>query len=134
MILGGIVSVIRYLCMTSTADRARPGHGLDVEALGDDSSFALLKDEWEELEGRAAEDNIFLTYVWQHAWWQDLGTGDLDLVTFRDQGRLVGLAPTYHEKVGGFPAVRFGGGLEVSEYLAMLVAPGYAAGVGRGFF
>src|SRR5258708_9215723 len=119
--------------MTSAADRARPGHGLDVEALGDDSSFALLKDEWEELEGRAAEDNIFLTYVWQHAWWQDLGTGDLDLVTFRDEGRLVGLAPTYHEKVGGFPAVRFGGGLEVSDYLGILVQPGYEVSVGRAF-
>src|SRR5258708_7375221 len=119
--------------MTSTADRARPGHGLDVEALGDDSSFALLKDEWEGLESRAAEDNIFLTYMWQHAWWQDLGAGALDLVTFRDQGRLVGLAPTYHDKVGGFPAVRFGGGLEVSDYLGILVEPGYEASVGRAF-
>src|SRR5258708_6115242 len=119
--------------MTSTADRARPGHGLDVEALGDDSSFAMLKDEWEALEGRATEDNIFLTYVWQHAWWQDLGTGDLDLVTFRDGGRLVGLAPTYRETVGGFAAVRFGGGLEVSDYLGILVEPGYEAAVGRAF-
>jgi CelD/BcsL family acetyltransferase involved in cellulose biosynthesis len=124
--------------MTATADRARPGHGLDVAAFGDDTAFASLRPEWEELEERAAEDNIFLTYLWQHSWWQDLGQSapsiaQLDLVTFRDRGRLVGLAPTYREKVGGFPAVRFGGGLEVSDYLGILVEPGYEGAVGRAF-
>ena len=119
--------------MTATADRARPGHGLDVDAFGDDSAFVSLRPEWEALEERAAEDNIFLSYLWQHSWWQDLGEGDLDIVTFRDQGRMVGLAPTYREKVGGFPAVRFGGGLEVSDYLGILVEPGYETAVGRAF-
>jgi CelD/BcsL family acetyltransferase involved in cellulose biosynthesis len=119
--------------MTATADRARPGHGLDVEAFSDDSAFVSLRPEWKGLEERAAEDNIFLTYLWQHSWWQDLGEGQLDLVTFRDQGRLVGLAPTYREKVGGFPAVRFGGGLEVSDYLGILVESGHEPAVGRAF-
>jgi CelD/BcsL family acetyltransferase involved in cellulose biosynthesis len=119
--------------MTATADRARPGHGIEVEAFGDDSAFLSLRPEWEELEERAAEDNIFLTYLWQHSWWRELGEGQLDLVTFREQGRLVGLAPTYREKVGGFPAVRFGGGLEVSDYLGILVEPGFESAVGRAF-
>jgi CelD/BcsL family acetyltransferase involved in cellulose biosynthesis len=119
--------------MTATADRARPGHGLDVEAFGDDSAFTSLRPEWVELEERAAEDNIFLTYLWQHSWWQDLGEGELDIVTFRDGRKLVGLAPTYRERVGGFPAVRFGGGLEVSDYLGILVEPGYEPAVGRAF-
>jgi CelD/BcsL family acetyltransferase involved in cellulose biosynthesis len=119
--------------MTATADRARPGHGLDVEAFSDDYAFVSLRPEWKELEERAAEDNIFLTYLWQHSWWQDLGEGQLDLVTFREHGRLVGLAPTYREKVGGFPAVRFGGGLEVSDYLGILVERGHESAVGRAF-
>ena len=119
--------------MTSTADQLRPGHGLDVEAFSDAAAFDSLKTDWEELEARAAEDNIFLTRLWQHAWWADLGRGELDIVTFRDHGRLVGLAPTYREKVGGFPAVRFGGGLEVSDYLGVLVEPGYESAVGRAF-
>jgi CelD/BcsL family acetyltransferase involved in cellulose biosynthesis len=119
--------------MTASADRSRPGHGLDVEAFGDAAAFDSLRTDWEDLEQRAAEDNIFLTRLWQHAWWADLGRGQLDLVTFRDHGRLVGLAPTYQEKVGGFPAVRFGGGLEVSDYLGMLVEPGYERAVGRAF-
>jgi CelD/BcsL family acetyltransferase involved in cellulose biosynthesis len=120
-------------CVTATADRARPGHGLDVEAFSDAAVFDSLRADWQDLELRAAEDNIFLTRMWQHAWWADLGRGQLDIVTFRDAGRLVGLAPTYHENVGGFPAVRFGGGLEVSDYLGMLVEPGYESAVGRAF-
>ena len=119
--------------MTATADRLRPGHGLDVEAFKDPAAFDSLKTDWVELEQRAAEDNIFLTHLWQHAWWADLGRGQLDIVTFRDNHRLVGLAPTYHEDVGGFPAVRFGGGLEVSDYLGVLVEPGYESAVGRAF-
>jgi CelD/BcsL family acetyltransferase involved in cellulose biosynthesis len=119
--------------MTSSADPLRPGHGLDVEAFDDPVAFDLLRTDWEDLEERAAEDNIFLTHLWQHAWWSDLGAGQLDIVTFRDTGRLVGLAPTYQENVGGFPALRFGGGLEVSDYLGMLVEPGYERAVGRAF-
>jgi CelD/BcsL family acetyltransferase involved in cellulose biosynthesis len=119
--------------MTASADRARTGHGLDVEVFRDPAAFADLRTDWEDLEQRAAEDNIFLTYLWQHAWWDELGQGQLDIVTFRDQGRLVGLAPTYVETVGGFPALRFGGGLEVSDYLGMLVEPAYESAVGRAF-
>src|SRR6202165_1503860 len=131
--LGAIGVRHTILGMTASADPARPGHGLDIAAFGDPAAFAALRGDWEDLEQRAAEDNIFLTYVWQHSWWNDLGEGQLDIVTFRDHGRLVGLAPTYQDTVGGFPAVRFGGGLEVSDYLGMLVEPGYENAVGRAF-
>jgi CelD/BcsL family acetyltransferase involved in cellulose biosynthesis len=133
MTLGAIGVRHTILGMTASADPARPGHGLDVEAFGDPAAFATLRADWRELEERAAEDNIFLTYLWQHSWWSDLGEGELDIVTFRDHRRLVGLAPTYRENVGGFHAVRFGGGLEVSDYLGMLVEPGYESRVGRAF-
>jgi CelD/BcsL family acetyltransferase involved in cellulose biosynthesis len=119
--------------MTARADRSRHGQGLEVETFGDTAAFDVLKSDWVDLEQRAAEDNIFLTHLWQHAWWSDLGRGALDIVTFRDNRRLVGLAPTYQENLGGFPAVRFGGGLEVSDYLGMLVEPGYESAVGRAF-
>lgn len=99
-----------------------------------DSGFDDLRTEWEELERRSAEDNIFMTHHWQHAWWQDLGGGsDLYLLAFRHDDRLVGLAPTYREVVGGFPVVRFGGGLEVTDYTGFLVEAGYEAAVGRAF-
>ena len=106
---------------------------ITVEVNHDAAGFDALRPEWEDLESRAAEDNIFMTHMWQHAWWKDLGGGQLDLVGFRHEGRLVGIAPTYREMVGGFPVVRFGGGLEVTDYAGFLVETGYVDAVGRAF-
>ncbi|HEV1998483.1 MAG TPA: GNAT family N-acetyltransferase [Candidatus Dormibacteraeota bacterium] len=107
---------------------------ITTEVHHDDAGFDQLRAEWLDLESRAAEDNIFMTHLWQHAWWKDLGgQAELDLVAFRYDGRLVGLAPTYREKAGGFPVVRFGGGLEVTDYTGFLVETGYEEAVGRAF-
>ncbi|MFN2463185.1 MAG: GNAT family N-acetyltransferase [Candidatus Dormibacteria bacterium] len=107
---------------------------ITTEVDHDASGFERLRAEWQDLESRAAEDNIFMTHLWQHAWWKELGTDvQLDLITFRHGGRLVGLAPTYRDIVGGFPVVRFGGGLEVTDYTGFLVEEGYADAVGRAF-
>ena len=99
----------------------------------DGAAFDELRAEWEDLERRAAEDNIFMTHMWQHAWWRELGNGRLELLTFRHGDRLVGIAPTYHDEAGGFPVVRFGGGLEVTDYTGFLVEQGYEDAVGRAF-
>jgi CelD/BcsL family acetyltransferase involved in cellulose biosynthesis len=124
--------------MYATAEPSRPGPtgALEVDGFADAAAFDSLRDEWLDLEERAANDNIFLTHMWQHAWWADLGDADgrvLDLITFRDQGRLVGIAPTYQELGGGFTLVRFGGGLEVTDYLGFMVLPAYEKAVGRAF-
>ncbi|GAC1332428.1 MAG: hypothetical protein NVSMB17_11500 [Candidatus Dormibacteria bacterium] len=107
---------------------------ITTEVHHDDAGFDALRVEWQELEGRVAEDNIFMTHLWQHAWWRELGGGaELNLVSFRHLGRLVGVAPTYREMAGGFPVVRFGGGLEVTDYTGFLVEEGYVEAVGRAF-
>ena len=107
---------------------------ITTEVHHDDAGFDRLRPEWEELEGRAAEDNLFMSHLWQHAWWKDLGgDADLELISFRHEGRLVGIAPTYREMAGGFPVVRFGGGLEVTDYTGFLVEAGYEEAVGRAF-
>jgi CelD/BcsL family acetyltransferase involved in cellulose biosynthesis len=125
--------------MGAAAERQGAGPRLAVGEITtavhhDAAGFDALREEWEDLEHRAAEDNIFMTHLWQHAWWKDLGgTAQLDLIAFRHEGRLVGLAPTYRESAGGFPVVRFGGGLEVTDYTGFLVEAGYEAAVGRAF-
>jgi CelD/BcsL family acetyltransferase involved in cellulose biosynthesis len=124
--------------MSATADRSRPNPNgaLEVEGYSTADAFVSLRDEWIDLEKRASTDNLFLTYMWQHSWWQDLGDRDgrvLDLVAFRDAGRLVGIAPTYQEQAGGFTLVRFGGGLEVTDYLGFMVEPAYEKAAGRAF-
>jgi CelD/BcsL family acetyltransferase involved in cellulose biosynthesis len=113
--------------MAATAShRAAP----TVEVHTDPEDFDRLRDEWTELEERAAEDNVFLTWIWQHAWWTELG-GDhpLRLLAFRLDGRLVGIAPTYLDG----PLVRFGGGLEVTDYLGFIVEAGMEEEVGCAF-
>lgn len=129
--------------MNATADSARPGAGeprpaaaatIDVDALAGSGAFDLLRDEWERLVDRAGSDNIFMTHLWQHAWWDEFGHDlEFELLAFRDGGRLVGLASTYIDLVGGFPVLRFGGGLEVTDYLGLLIEPGYEKPVGRAF-
>src|SRR5436309_102315 len=109
------------------------GDALSVQSHHGREAFVVLCDEWRELQTRAAEDNLFLTWEWQHAWWAELGRGQLDLVAFRDAGRLVGVAPAYWEESPGGAVVRFGGGLEVTDYLGFIVERGYEEAVGCGF-
>jgi CelD/BcsL family acetyltransferase involved in cellulose biosynthesis len=107
---------------------------LEVVSYTDPGSFSELREEWIALEERAREDNMFLTHLWQHAWWDEFGgTNELDVVTFRQDGRLVGLASTYREQIEGWKVVRFGGGLEVTDYLGLLVEPGFEDPVGDAF-
>jgi CelD/BcsL family acetyltransferase involved in cellulose biosynthesis len=105
-----------------------------MHSYSDPSSFDALREEWIALEKRAVDDNLFLTHLWQHAWWEEFGgSSDLDLVTFRSDGRLVGLASTYREEIEGWKVVRFGGGLEVTDYLGFVVEPGFEDAVGDAF-
>ncbi len=53
-----------------------------------------LADEWAELHAQDSKATPFCSPGWAHVWWQHRGEGlDPCLVTVRDQGRLVGLAP-----------------------------------------
>jgi CelD/BcsL family acetyltransferase involved in cellulose biosynthesis len=126
--------------MGAAAEQQGAGRRLAVGEITTDvhhdaTGFDDLRADWEKLEQLSAEDNIFMTHHWQHAWWRELGDPgmDLHLLAFRHQGRLVGLASTYREMVGGFPVVRFGGGMEVTDYTGFLVEPGYQDAVGRAF-
>ena len=121
--------------MEANADSARPQSAtLTVERHSDAEVFVALAAEWTALEARAAEDNIFLTHPWQHAWWSDLGGGrTLELLAFRDGGRLVGIAPMYEDEVEGDTVLRFCGGLEVTDYMGLLVERGYEQAVGDAF-
>jgi len=121
--------------MEANADPARPASAtLAVERHGSAEVFDTLASEWIALEERAAEDNIFLTHSWQHAWWSDLGgERTLELLGFRDGGRLVGIAPLYEEDVDGATVLRFCGGLEVTDYMGLLVERGYEQAVGDAF-
>lgn len=56
--------------------------------------FSQLWAEWEALLGQSCMPAVFQTPLWHRIWWQELGGEEkLCLITVRDDGELVGIAP-----------------------------------------
>lgn len=106
-----------------------------IEHLTTANAFAELAEEWSALLRRAAVDTLFLTPQWQRVWWQHFGTAlELYLLLARDEaGTLQGIAPLYAQEEAGRRILRFIGGLEVSDYLDLIVARGREDEVYRAF-
>lgn len=65
-----------------------------VEVVRDELTFAAMAEEWNALLRASASDLPFLTWEWLHCWWTHLREDrTLHLVTVRDGGRLIALAP-----------------------------------------
>ncbi len=100
------------------------------------NGFAALAAEWNALVQRTRFDNFFSTYEWQTTWWEFLGQGDLWILAFRraDNNALVGIAPLYvvlrdEGPSAGKREVHFVGCIEVSDYLDLIVEPGWEEAV-----
>ena len=98
----------------------------------DESGFAGLRDEWDELLGNSASDCLFLTWEWQRTWWKHLsGARRLAIVALRCDGLLVGLAPFCirpRSLSNGHPfeVLEFlGSGHAGSDYLDVIVRKGW---------
>lgn len=67
---------------------------LRVEVVSDAAGFAALRPEWNDLLARSAANGPFLTWEWLHTWWAHLrGSRSLRILTVRDGGELVAIAP-----------------------------------------
>jgi CelD/BcsL family acetyltransferase involved in cellulose biosynthesis len=89
------------------------------------AGFAALQPEWNDLVRRSCCDTLFLTWEWQSTWWQHLGEGDLLLLGFRVDGRLVGIAPLFRtETADGQTVIHLVGCRDVSDYLDLIVERG----------
>jgi CelD/BcsL family acetyltransferase involved in cellulose biosynthesis len=99
---------------------------LTIETHTDIQGFLALEREWNNLLKQSKMDTIFLTWQWQKSWWDFLShEGQLAIVTVRDGRDLVGLAPFYALPPNGGPrTLRLIGGVEVSDYLDIIVARG----------
>jgi CelD/BcsL family acetyltransferase involved in cellulose biosynthesis len=89
-------------------------------------AFLDLQQEWNALLLHSAANTVFLTWEWQHAWWDCFGQElELRLLELRDEDDLVGLAPLYAlEDPSGLRTLQLVGGVEVSDYLDLIVARG----------
>jgi CelD/BcsL family acetyltransferase involved in cellulose biosynthesis len=89
----------------------------------DTRAFLSLQREWNPLLLHSPANTIFLTWEWQKAWWDCFGQSwELCLLELRDGDDLVGLAPLCTlEDPSGLKSLQFVGGVEVSDYLDLIV-------------
>jgi len=102
------------------------GSNLTIETHTDVQGLIALEREWNDLLIRSRADTIFLTWQWQKVWWDFLSEGaQLSIVTVRDGGELIGLAPFHALPPSEGPeTLRLIGGVEVSDYLDIIAANG----------
>lgn len=86
----------------------------------------LDANEWNALLKEAITDTPFLRYEYQSAWWRHLGGGEwkdakLVLVSAREGGKLIGIAPLFIAEYEGQPALLLNGSIEISDYLDVIV-------------
>lgn len=90
---------------------------------------AELESEWGFLLDSNPVHVPFLKYAYQKIWWETRGGGEwpeatLALITAREKGKLVGVAPLFSARQkDGTPALFNLGSIEVSDYLDLLVLP-----------
>jgi CelD/BcsL family acetyltransferase involved in cellulose biosynthesis len=88
-----------------------------------------LHDEWNALLEESTAHVPFLRHEYLRIWWQTRGGGEwpqaeLAIVTARQQGRLVGIAPLFvATPPRGQPALLLLGSIEISDYLDLIARP-----------
>ncbi|HEY0961584.1 MAG TPA: GNAT family N-acetyltransferase [Pseudomonadales bacterium] len=105
---------------------------LDTAVIDTDAAFHALRAEWTDLLQASAADNFFLTWEWLYTWWKHLrGNRRLHIVTVRQEGRLVALAPLalrprQWKRFVPFEMLEFlGCGNVGSDYLSVIVRHGF---------
>lgn len=95
-------------------------------------SLADYVSAWENLHAHSPTATLFNHPLWATLWWDHFGQeGDLRLFTVEDDSDgLLGLAPFYVDRdQEGQSRLRLIGGVDVADYLDILVSPGREAAV-----
>jgi CelD/BcsL family acetyltransferase involved in cellulose biosynthesis len=85
-----------------------------------------LEDDWNMLLSESSVHVPFLRYEYLCTWWQTRGGGEwpmdakLAIITAREEGRLVGVAPLFSTQWEGKPALLLLGSVEISDYLDLI--------------
>jgi len=102
---------------------------MDFSLHGDFSDLAPLAGEWNALLAESITHVPFLRYEYLWTWWSTRGGGewprsDLAIVTAREAGRLVGIAPLFAAcNLENEAALLLLGSIEISDYLDLIVRP-----------
>ncbi|MFN8383890.1 MAG: GNAT family N-acetyltransferase [Anaerolineales bacterium] len=86
----------------------------------------LNAQEWNDLLKESVSDTPFLRHEYQRGWWEHRGGGEwqnaqLVLISARENGRLIGIAPLFIAEYESKPALLLIGSIEISDYLDLIV-------------
>lgn len=98
---------------------------MNIELHTTPAVFDALRGDWDALLSPGRSTDLFMTHAWQRTWWNNLGRGDLAIVTVRDgEGKLIGIGPWFIEETDGRRIVRTIGCEAVADYLSPILQPG----------
>lgn len=96
-----------------------------ISIFHDESGFDQLAPEWDELVRDSHANSIFMTHMWQTAWWRHLGEGELLILAVREEnGVLAGLTPLFRIPHRGSEVLSTVGCVDVSDYLDWIIRQG----------
>jgi len=103
---------------------------LTISVIDDATSFAAMRDEWNELLAASEADSIFLTWEWLHTWWKHCANGRLFFIAVRSGQQLAGIAPLMRTRSWTGPVLLeklefAGSGTIGSDYLDFIVRGGF---------
>jgi CelD/BcsL family acetyltransferase involved in cellulose biosynthesis len=94
--------------------------GCEIELIRTDDALAALGEEWDALHAESELRNPFLTFAWTMACRRhECPRSEPFVLTVRQRGRLVGIAPLRLDRYAGFRVLRFLGDGR-SDYLGFL--------------
>jgi len=104
---------------------------MELTLITSKSHWQDLRPEWDHLVASSFCSYPFLEYWYLFNWWESLGGGEwpkadstLQIITARENGALIGIAPLFCSQKSGFgPALRFIGQIEVTDYLDFICLP-----------
>lgn len=122
---------------------------MDIKVVTETAIFDSMEEPWKALVSRS-DTYIYQTFEWNRTWWKHFGTeGNLYLILFYSDNRLVGIAPLFRDTVSLFgrkiySCLRFLGSnvsqpkeekllglMAYSDYLNFIVEPGYEDQISR---
>lgn len=102
-----------------------------IECLREQDAFGRLEAAWSALHRDSPTATVFNSPHYTRLWWRHFGSaGTLQIWVVWEGARPIGIAPLHVTgDAAGRPVRRLLGGVDVSDYLDVLVAPGQAARV-----
>ncbi len=104
---------------------------MEISTLTTPELFTTLASEWNTLLHHSTADTPFLTLEWQRTWWECLCQGELRVITVRDSGTLLGIAPLFLVSIPGAAesappcrSLRLIGSVDASDYLDLIAVRG----------